>query len=188
MKTKHTRAKALKVAKELCEFIKPVTEWLIVAGSLRRGAEEVGDVEILFIPKFMPGKPVDMFEPPPMVNSAQIIIAELLASKVLVPRQSTDGHNAGWGPKNKLAVHVASGIPVDLFETTEENKFVSLVIRTGPKDFNLKLTTGAQRQGLTLNAYGCGVTDRDGNVTRATSEQHVCELCGVPYAEPKDRK
>lgn len=188
VKTKFPRADALRVAEELCDQLKDVCERLIVAGSLRRGAQEVGDVEILFIPIWVPSPTVDFFSPPKFESLAENRISKLVADNILAHRQSVSNHDAGWGPKNKLAVHVTSGMPVDLFETTIENWWVSLVIRTGPKDFNLKLTTGAQRQGKTLNAYGSGVTDRHGIVTAATSEQHVCQLCGVPYAEPRERR
>jgi DNA polymerase/3'-5' exonuclease PolX len=67
------------------------------------------------------------------------------------------------------------------------NWWVALVIRTGSKDTNLALTTGANRKNATLMAYGAGVKWSDGTVTAATSEQHVFEMCGVPYKEPKDR-
>lgn len=189
MKTKFPRADALKVAEEICVQLEDVCERLIVAGSLRCGAQEVGDVEILFIPIWVPSPAVDFFSPPKFESLAENRISKFVSDNILVHRQKHSvAGDAGWGPKNKLAVHVASGIPVDLFETTIENWWVSLVIRTGPKDFNLKLTTGAQRQGKTLNAYGCGVTDKHGIVTAATSEQHVCQLCGVPYAEPMERR
>jgi len=51
-KVKYPRMAALSVAKELCDLLKPVTQRLIVAGSLRRRKEQVGDVEIVFIPKW----------------------------------------------------------------------------------------------------------------------------------------
>jgi DNA polymerase/3'-5' exonuclease PolX len=191
MKTRFPRADAIAVAKELCNHLKSVcvSDYLVVAGSLRRGAQEVGDVEILFVPLSADGVRSDMFSPPPKVNLADMVINQLCSAEILKHRRTVDGtRDAGWGPKNKLAVHVASGIPADLFATTEANWFVSLVIRTGPKDLNLKLTTGALRRGYTLNAYGAGITDSGGQVTPATSERHVFELCGVPYAEPKDRR
>ena len=58
------RAVAIQVARELCEALKPHCERLIVAGSLRRGKQEVGDVEILYIPKRGLGKDGELFEKP----------------------------------------------------------------------------------------------------------------------------
>jgi DNA polymerase/3'-5' exonuclease PolX len=150
MKTKFPRADALKVAGQLCDFLKPVCERIVVAGSIRRKCPMCSDVELLFIPKMVPGNRTDMFSDPIPINAAQDVIFKLADSKIIEPRKNKEGHYAGWGPKNKLGIHVASGIPVDLFETTKENWFVSLVVRTGPKEFNLKLTTGAQKRGLTF--------------------------------------
>ena len=182
-KQKYPRADAIAAAKQLCNCLKPVTERLVVAGSLRRGKAEVGDVEVLYVPKFetvqdglFDTKDIDATEAP---------IIDLLRIEALSKRPNINGHFT-WGPQNKLAIH-HTGIPVDLFATTIENWWVALVIRTGSKETNLKLTTGAQKLGRKLNAYGCGVTEADGTIIRATSEQHVFELCGVPYLEPHQR-
>ena len=51
IKTRFPRAAAIAVARELCEALKPHCERLIVAGSLRRMKQQVGDVEIVYIPK-----------------------------------------------------------------------------------------------------------------------------------------
>lgn len=179
------RADALAVAKIFCAALKPVTTRLCVAGSLRRRKEAVGDVEILFVPRCTERPAVgDMFAKA-SVDMAAEIIEGLLAAGEITKRLSVD-NKITWGPKNKLALH-KSGIPVDLFATTEEYWWVALVIRTGSKDTNLRLTTGAQKLGRKLNAYGTGVTCSDGQIIAATSEQHVFELCGVPYREPWER-
>lgn len=189
-KTKHSYEEAMAVAEKLVTTLKPCCEQICIAGSLRRGKREVGDIEILYVPRMVSGRQVDMFSSGMALdNAAEFKIEWLEREGVLERRKNVEGHNAGWGPKNKLGVHVESGIAVDLFETTKENWFVSLVIRTGPKEFNLRLTNGAIALGRTLNAYGCGITEMvSGTVTRATSEQDVCKLCGVEYAEPERRK
>jgi len=79
-KPKHPRADALVVAREMCAELRPVTERLIVAGSLRRRKELVGDVEILYVPKFVPGSAVvDMFAPAEPVNAVDATLERLLA-------------------------------------------------------------------------------------------------------------
>jgi DNA polymerase/3'-5' exonuclease PolX len=121
-----------------------------------------------------------------LVSVADEVCNELLRDGILAKRPNVKGHFT-WGEANKLAVHVASGVPVDFFSTTEDNWWVSLVIRTGSKETNLKLTNGAIHLGRKLHAYGSGVTMPDGSTRKAQSEQEVFELCGVPYLEPKDR-
>lgn len=184
---RYPRSDAIAVARELCDELKANTERLIVAGSLRRGKQEIGDVEILFVPKIeMRQNRFSLFPDVKPVDLADERINYLLTIGWLAKRAGKSGVFA-WGEKNKLAIHVKTGIPVDLFATTEDNWFVSVVIRTGGKATNLLLTTGAQRLGRKLHAYGNGVTMPGGSNVRATSEQHVFELCGVPYREPKAR-
>jgi len=184
MKEKIDSAKVWPVANEILKMLKPFCERIEIAGSLRRGKAQVSDIEVLYVPKFE-NRQLDMFTTEPF-NLAEDQIGKALRDGVFKKRPNEKGFFA-WGAKNKLGIHVPSGIPVDLFATENENWFVSLVIRTGSKETNLKLTMGANDLGCTLNAYGCGVTRRDGTVFPANSEQEVFALCGVKYLEPKDR-
>jgi DNA polymerase (family 10) len=184
VKTKWPRAVALAVAAELGDILTPFCERLEIAGSLRRGKPTVGDIELLFIPK-SESRADGLFDTT-QVNLADEVINRLLSSGVLAKRPNVNGSFA-WGEKNKLAIHGPSGIPVDLFATTAANWWVSLVVRTGSKETNLELTTGAQRFGRRLNAYGSGVTMPDGSNVAAKSEQEVFHLCGCKYREPKHR-
>lgn len=178
---------ARKVADEILVLLKPLTERIEIVGSLRRGKPFVGDAELLFIPKFASEATGLFSEDNVKVNLTDAFINKLLDMGELEKRPSATGVTS-WGTNNKLAIHTASGIPIDLFSTTEDNWWVSLVIRTGSKETNLRLTNGANRLGRTLNAYGCGVTCRKtGAVTQAFSEKSVFDLCGVPYLEPRAR-
>jgi hypothetical protein len=47
------------------------------------------------------------------------------------------------GALNKLPVHAASDVPVDLFATTTERWFVSLVVCMGSKERNTMLACSA---------------------------------------------
>lgn len=174
------------VAAEICAALKPVCKKLVVAGSLRRRKPTIGDVEILYVGEFETRQhPDDMFASV-NVNLADEAIAKLETAGVLERRKNVNGSTM-YGPKNKLMRHVVSGIPVDLFSTNSECWWVSLVIRTGSKKMNLKLTDGAIKLGRSLNAYGSGVTLDDGRVMPATSEEQVFALCGVPYLPPESR-
>lgn len=183
-KTRWPHAEALAVAEQLQAILSPACRRIAIAGSLRRRKPDVGDVELLFVP-ILTERPDGLFDRR-IVDVCSEVVEKLLADGVLAKRPNVNGHFT-WGERNKLAIHVPSGIPVDLFGTSEANWFVSLVIRTGSKDTNLRLTNGAIRRGATLNAYGSGVTWSDGTQTPATSEEHVFEMCGVPYLPPHKR-
>lgn len=183
-KTKHPAAKARALAEQIVATLRPLCERIEIAGSLRRGKQTVGDVEILYVPR-MEDRPDGLFGAKP-VSLADERIEQALADGTIAKRPSKVGIFT-WGDKNKLAVHVASGIPVDFFATTAACWYVALVVRTGSAETNLALTTAAQRAGKSLLAYGEGVRQQDGSVIAATSEADVFRLCGAPYLEPHQR-
>jgi DNA polymerase/3'-5' exonuclease PolX len=187
MKTKFPRAEALAAAKELCDAMKPITERLIVAGSLRRRKAEVGDVEILYIPKFEDRPNTqDFFAGPVKTNLVDEWLVAFLAGGIVAKRLNTLDSEM-WGPKNKLAVHRVSGIPIDFFSATEANWFNYLVCRTGGAESNTAIASAAQRKGWKWNPYGAGFTDERGGIVPVTSERDVFDFAGLKYLEPWER-
>lgn len=186
-KPKFPRAVAMEVAAELCKALTPVTERIIVAGSLRRLKESVGDVEVLYIPKTeVQPDPQDMFAKV-TVNLVDVVIASLEKTGVLERRKNAIGSEM-FGPKNKLMRHKATGMPVDMFSTTEENWFNYLVCRTGPADSNTRICVAAQRKGHKWNPYGSGFThNRSGETKVMESEEAVFKFAGLPYLPPEKR-
>ena len=184
-KAKWPRAAAIEVARELCAILEPVTERLIVAGSLRRRKAEVGDVEILFVPKVEKQK-VDLLRVA-FVSLADMAIDRMLRDGTLAKRQSKIG-TVAWGDKNKLAVH-RSGVPVDLFVADAACWYNYLVCRTGPADSNTRIATRAQMKGYKWNPYGRGFTHLGtGTVVPMESEEAVFEFVGLPYLPPHERQ
>lgn len=158
---------------------------LCVAGSMRRGKDEVGDIEILYVSRIgQVQKPGEMFES--QGSLADMLIDDLRRGGKLDKRQNINGQFT-WGAQNKLAIHKATDLPVDFFSTTEENWFVSLVIRTGPKDFNIGLIQNAKRRGLQLHAYGAYTEIGTGLPIYPKSEREVLELAGLPWIPPEER-
>ena len=185
MKPRFDRAAALPVARELCQALEPVTSRLIVAGSLRRRKATVGDVEILFVPR-TERRQVDLLHSHEFDLAGERIDA-LLAEGVLEMRPNIAG-GTSWGGKNKLAIHVASGIPVDLFTASEANWWNYLVCRTGPAESNLAIATAAQAKGWKWNSYGAGFTHLGSSERHAVaSEAEVFEFVGLPFREPWER-
>ena len=188
-KKRWPRRDALDVARELCTVMLPFCERLIVAGSLRRGRADVGDVELLFVPRFEL-RAVDMF------STAQVSLADeaidgMLATGLLSKRPNRNGGFA-WGEKNKLALH-RSGMPVDLFTASAENWWNYLVCRTGPAESNARIATAALAKGWQWHPYGSGCSR--GGLLAGSTETHVvtCErdvfdFVGLPFLEPEERK
>lgn len=188
MKTKYPATEAREVANQLCDALEATAHRVTWAGSLRRESPEVGDVEILFIPKIVHYRTGVLEET--AVSLASETINGMVKAGVLAKRPLAKGRTA-WGEKNKLAVHVASGIPVDLFAATLENWFNYLVCRTGPAESNIRIASAAKARGWTWNPYGAGFSRVAGLATevhRVKSEQEVFEFVGLPYLPPPRRR
>lgn len=183
-KKKYPRALAMKAAAALCSEMKPACARLVVAGSLRRRKEAVGDIEILYVPTFktVPDGLFDTKEE----NQTDVVLARLLAAGVLGKRIKVTGGTT-WGDKNKLAVHVETGVPVDLFSTDETSYWNYLVCRTGGMENNVAIATAAQAKGWKWTPYGPGFTDECGNVVQVTCEEDVFRLVGMAYRQPWER-
>lgn len=178
---------AYPIARDIKAALHPLCERIEIAGSIRRERATVGDIEILFVPKIeMRSDPTSLFAEELPHDIAAEKINELVRAGILAKRLSTDDREA-WGPKNKLAVHTASGIPIDFFSTTIPNWWMSLVVRTGGRDTNLQLTTAALAKGMHLQAYGSGYKMQNQMIIPARSERDVFDIVGVRYEEPKYR-
>ncbi len=185
--TRYEHRHASQVAEILMAYLRPACSQIQVAGSLRRMKPDVGDIELLYIPKISERPGQDMFRLD-RVNEADEVIEDLLMFELLKKRLNKN-EGANWGAFNKLAVDVGSGIPVDLFATSEAAWFNYLVCRTGPADSNTEICTRAIRKGWKWNPYGEGFTNqRTGEVHAVQSEREVFEFVGMEYREPQDRK
>lgn len=207
VKQKFPAAGAKEVVRELLLPLAPcalaglneLEPWLKVAGSLRRRKAEVGDIEIVYVPR--EGKVRDgLFEKDG--NLFDEALEDLIVRRIIAPRPNKNGQTA-WGGKNKLAVHCASGIPVDFFATTVPCFWNYLVCRTGGKDNNIEIASSAHHRGLQWNPYHTGfevvnaalanhaLGRRDLTVRShvvARSERDVFTLAGLEYLEPWERK
>ena len=167
--------KAKAIAEELKALLEPVCQRVIIAGSIRRQKPEVGDIELLCIPKFIDG-----------VDQLDREIGDLVIQGRLGFRLNKRGSRA-YGPKNKLMLHIPSGIGVDIFSTDLGCWAVSLVVRTGGAETNKRIAMAAIRKGWHFRAYGQGFTTPDGEMV-CRSERNVFEFVDMPYLEPWERE
>lgn len=181
------------LADELVGLLADACRRLEVAGSVRRGKPDVGDIELLAIPRLDGQMQKDLFGAPvaaPM-SLLDLRVDSLLQAGVLAPRLNVNGQQS-IGPKNKFLLY--QDFAVDLFITTLEGWAVSLVIRTGPADFNKAIVTRRSQYGLCpdhLQVHvgpGQIVHRRDQEVVPTATEAEVFEVLGIPWLEPSDRE
>ena len=122
-------------------MLKPLCEpdRFIFAGSLRRLKSEVGDIEIVYVPRIeQQPDPADLFGKTLPINLVDRMLDQLLKAGLYTKREGPNGGSA-WGPSNKLAVHAGSGIGVDFFQADNLNFYSLLVCRTGSMESNTRI-------------------------------------------------
>lgn len=190
---KHPRPAALEVARELTVSLKPAAEddRFIFAGSLRRRKAEVGDVEVVYVPRFANSPdPDDLFGRDLRQNCVDRVLNEWLRSGRLTKRTGEKSGRTSWGEENKLARHSSSGIGVDFFQANQSNFWSLMVCRTGPKEFNASVCVAAEQRGLKWDPYR-GFVNRLNEaeiVFVPGCEWAVFKFFNWPYLEPWERR
>lgn len=189
MKQRFPRRRAEKVAAKIIDAMSPFCHRIEVAGSIRRRKEEVGDIEIVYVPK-VESRVVDrtLFgEKRELIDTAIEPLNELILAGSLRKRPNELGREA-FGPLNKLMVAVKTGIPVDLFATRGPAWFNYLVCRTGSGASNIRIAAAAKAKGWKWHPYDVGFTDEEGNWVIVESEEDVFNLVGLPCPPPEERE
>lgn len=191
-------AQAAQLAAELLDLLKPATERIIVAGSIRRGRQDVGDLEILAIPRTYQDVGFDLFGLPTETEERSELddmAAHLKAIGALADRLDKNGRPA-WGSKYKRAL--CKGVGLDLFTTTPDRWGTMLAIRTGPLTFSNALVTPTNR--VTHDGYrgflpSWAKVSNGGEISHAKSgevipmptEEALFSWLGIGWIEPRDR-
>jgi DNA polymerase (family 10) len=133
------------------------------AGSLRRGRETVGDLDLL-------------------VTGPNATRA--LATFVKYPRvEEVLGHG-----ENKASAKVGrEGLQVDVRALPPESFGAAMQYFTGSKDHNVAIRTRAVRMGLKLSEYGLFRSSDDSLVAAAT-EESIYQALGLPWIPPELRE
>lgn len=160
---RHLLATALPVAEEIVAGLRecPAAQGITPAGSLRRCAPTVGDIDILAA-SANPQEVVDRF--------------------VLLPHvEEVVSHG-----DTKATVMLDNGLQVDLM-VLEEAHYGSLLQHfTGSKEHNAALRGLARRQGLSLSEYG--FLREDGAVRGCAREEEVYGTLGLEWIPPELRE
>jgi hypothetical protein len=187
-------AAAVELAARFTALLGGAYERLEIAGSIRRRAPSVGDIEIVAVPARY--QTADLFgDPAAEVDLLDLRLQALEASGDVERRLGPRGSPIGWGPLAKYITFQGCGI--DLFSPSAERWGWILALRTGPAAFSNALVTPntyvtkTGRRGL-LPAY---MASRDGWLTmrmsgeklKTPTEEDVFRLLDLPYAEPWER-
>jgi len=162
--------KALPIAERIRAELAPHCERIAIAGSIRRRKLEVGDIEIVCIPKTVrTGLFNDELERSPE-------FCHPVNRWPAVKGQATGKYTQRILPE---------GIKLDLFTACRCNWGLILAIRTGSAEFS-KHRLAARWSQLGYKSVG-GMLTRKGTTHAVREEQHLFTLLGIPWTDPEAR-
>lgn len=155
---------ALPVAEAYVEFLKSsqTLDMISVAGSLRRGKETVGDIDIL-VGDDTPASFMDAF------------VSYSLVDQVIMK-----------GP-TKSSVRIKGGLQVDIRAVHTNSWGAALCYFTGSKEHNVTMRRMGVSMGLKLNEYGLFKRD-SGEKVAGDTEEGVYRALGLSCVEPELRE
>lgn len=157
---------ALKIAERVKSELEPHCWRIEIAGSIRRKKPEVGDIEIVAIPK---AYDVGLF-----ASGIALIVSQWPKVRGELPCKHT---------RRVLP----EGIELDLFFATRENWGLILAIRTGSAEFShYKLACGWSRRGFV--SKGGRLYNSRGDAVITAEEVDVFRAAGVAWHEPEARE
>lgn len=132
MKNSVNRIKAYQTADKIMNAVKEHCQMIQVCGSLRRGQNSVGDIDIVYVPKSD-----DINFRTSMIQNTFKMIAE----QILI-----------FGDQKQRII--LNGIQVDLVCTDEKGYGACCLYLTGSRDFNIICRSKAKKKNLKLNEHG----------------------------------
>jgi len=160
---------AEEAAEKLIAYLRafPGLEVIEPAGSLRRGRETVGDLDILVTG---PACAEDKVDAAVEYTAAYPPAADLLAKG-----------------QNKVSFRLRSGLQVDVRLLPEDSYGAALQYFTGSKMHNVTLRQRALKRGYTLSEYSLSRID-DGSVVASRTEQDIYASLGMDWIPPEMRE
>ena len=159
---RHLLSRATEMADALVAYLKehaPAAE-IATVGSVRRGTETSGDLDIL-------------------ASGADTTLADAFTRFPMVERVLANGGT-------KASVLLRGGFQADLRIVTPDQRGAALQYFTGSKAHNIALRDRALERGLKLNEYG--LFDTNDKAIAGAKEQDIYKALGLAYIEPELRE
>jgi DNA polymerase (family 10) len=183
--------KATLLAEKVLIALNPMCCGLMIAGSIRRGKADVGDIDIVAIPqntvtKGPLGGPVSFPE-----DSVWALLFPKELKKMGLKIEAC-------GPE-LLRASFPDGFQVDVYRARRETWGVILLVRTGSKEHNVKLCSKAKRFASPKYPYGVRLSasqgiialkkdGSDGEIIASHTEESIFEALGLTFVPPEARE
>lgn len=177
---------ALEVAQIRADAIRqtllPFCDKVDIAGSIRRGKAEVGDIELVVLPK-VELKRTGLAAFLSLSDSTKEV--SLLDEIILMLTTRGDCKLGKNGPKYKELIYAKKGFKVDLFIANPQNFGVIKMIRTGSADYSKQFMIELNKQAV-YNIAGGYLWRQDKRIAIA-SEEELFQQVGFPWRDPENR-
>jgi DNA polymerase (family X) len=150
---------------ETCKAVESITP----AGSLRRGRDTIGDVDLLVTMRPGQDKQKDVDE-----------VAEHILKYPRIDRRLAHG-------ENKVSIVTDTGVQVDVRLLQKSCFGAALLYFTGSKEHNVALRGRANDMGWTLNEYAL-TTIKGGKTVAGKTEEEIYSKLKLRYIEPELRE
>ncbi len=171
-------------AAELVEHLRPACHRVKIAGSIRRREPEVGDIEVVCIPKV----PTNLLGEPDLSQPHDV--ARKLEELGIRPRRNSKGRRIAWG--QRALIGELEDVPIDVFCVLPPAQWGALfAIRTGPADFSKWLVTRALSRGLRCKDGRLVVEnggESDGSEIPTPTEALFFSALGLDFIPPTERR
>lgn len=163
--------RATEEAEKLCAYIRTceTVESVTAAGSLRRGRDTVGDVDLLVTMKPGHDKQADIDN-----------VADYIQKYPGIDQHLARG-------ENKVSMLLGSGLQVDVRLLEKKSFGAALMYFTGSREHNIVLRGRANDMGWTLNEYAL-TTLKGGRVVASKTEEEIYAKLKLAYIEPELRE
>jgi len=159
---------ARKKAEEIVEALRPSSDRIEIAGSIRRGQPFPHDIDLVAIPS----------------RQGPFLVA--------LQKFAAGGHIKGKDKVLQIELNTAIfSYKVDVYIATPENWTTIYLIRTGSAGHNKMLCYRASQMGMKLHADGRGLVriTNDGEVPiPCATETDIFKALSLPYKQPSDRE
>jgi DNA polymerase (family 10) len=158
------------IARKIAALLKdlPGVEKVTPAGSLRRGRETVGDLDLLVTGHCCASE-----------DQRNRVIEEILNFPGILEVLAKG--------ENKVSFRLRSGLQVDVRLLPPDSFGAALQYFTGSKNHNVSLRQRALRQGYTLNEYGLARVEDNQHVAGKTEEE-IYQKLGLSFIPPELRE
>lgn len=188
----HEEASAVALA--LVSTLRPACERIEIAGSLRREADTVGDIELVTVPKVHA-----VTEPDGLFSTRtrqRNVLTELLDELIGDGSLIVHPDDPKRGERYAKLLHVASGLQLDLFSVLPPAQFGMIyLIRTGPAEYGHRLMSHVRARGFHVGAGAlhetpipCARRISACVVVPTPEEADVFDRLGIRWVAPEERR